>query len=226
MPWIEPTETFSVEPRLPRSSASGEPWDGIYEGDDIVQRLEAVAITSSSIAATGGLLELLDVAATGTAFSTDDGGTLELIDSVFTDCDFSRTTITLVRGCRFVGCKFAGTDLSERTTRDTIFERCTFQYANVRMATLQRLVFSESKLDDVDFSESQVEDVAFRGSELTAVNTERSRFERVDLRGTTTLDLSSPTNLRGCLIDDAQVLELSYRLALLAGASIEREKTE
>jgi uncharacterized protein YjbI with pentapeptide repeats len=224
MPWIEPTDAFAMEPRLPRRSSPRESWDGKYDGDDVVNSIEAVHIGAVTVAASGGLLELLDVEATGATFETGDGGALDLIDSVFTDCDFSRTTITLIRGCRFIGCKFAGTDLSERTTRDSVFERCNLQYTNLRMSTLQRLQFVESRLDDVDFSESQVEDVSFHGSDLSAVNTERCRFERADLRSTTKLDLSSPSNLHGCLIDDSQVLELSYRLALLAGASIEREE--
>ena len=222
MPWIDPIDDYAAPPRLPRRGATPEAWDGVYEGEDGIGRIEGAAVDGDTIVAERGLVELLDVVATGGVIETD-GGSVDLIDSTLTDCDLSRATIGTVRGTRFVGCKFSGTDLSERTVRDSVFERCTMQYTHLRMATLQRVAFDDCRLDDVDFSESRLEDVTFAASRLVDVNTERCRFERVDLRGTAELDLSSPTNLRGCLIDDAQVLQLAYRLALLAGATIERD---
>ena len=100
-------------------------------------------------------------------------------------------------------CKLAGTGLSEGTVRDVGFERCDWPYTNLRMSALER--------------------VAFDGSELRSVTVDAARFQRVDLRGATALDLVGVGDLGGCLVTEAQAHQLAVHLALAAGASLERE---
>jgi uncharacterized protein YjbI with pentapeptide repeats len=224
MPWIDPIEDYAAPPRLPKQAGGIEAWDGTYEGGDGIWRLEGVAIDGATVTVEAGdLIELFDVSLSQVRLETDGSGRLDIIDCVLTDCDLSRASIGTLRGSRLIGCKLAGTDMAERTIRDCAFERCTLTYANLRMTTLVRVSIADCRLDETDLSGANLEDVTFAGSELIAVSTDRSRFERVDLRGTHGLDLTTPANLGGCLIDDTQVLELAYRLALLAGATIERD---
>jgi uncharacterized protein YjbI with pentapeptide repeats len=224
MPWIDPIEDYAAPPRLSRQVGGIETWDGTYDGDDGILRLEGVAIDRATVTAEAGdLVELLNVSLSQARLETDGSGRLDIIDCVLTDCDLSRASIGTLRGSRLIGCKLAGTDMAERTIRDCMFERCTLTYANLRMTTFVRVSMTNCRLDETDISGANLEDVTFAGSELIAVNTDRCRFERVDLRWTNGLDLTTPTNLGGCLIDDTQVLELAYRLALLAGATIERD---
>lgn len=221
MPWIDPVEIYAAAPRLPKPIGRVEEWDGTY---DTILRLEALEIDGATVTAEAGeLVELLDTSVSQSRLETDGSGRLDLLDCVLTDCDLSRASIGTMRGCHLIGCKLAGTDMAERTLRDCLFERCTLTYANLRMATLLRVGFADCRLDETDISGATLEDVTFAGSELVEVNTERCQFDRVDLRGTNRLDLTTPTNMYGCLIDDPQVLQLAYRLALLSGAAIERD---
>ncbi len=189
-------------------------------------RLDTVSISGGTLD-TGEYpeLELLDCELTGVLLTTSNTSRLDIVDSVLTDCDLSRVRLGPMRGARLVGCKLAGTDFCADKLRDSLLERCTLQYANLRMTTIERVGFCDCVLDDTDFYEAALDNVTFDGSELKQVNLDRTRFERVDLRRAISVDLIGGPQLSGCLISEAQVQELAYTLALAAGATIERSAT-
>ncbi len=223
MPWIEPLDDFAAPPRLPRSTPRHVPWPGTYEGDDGLLRMESATVGLETLSDDGCIIELLDVHASGTTLDTGEGGRFDIVDSVLEDCDLSRASLGAIRGSRLVGCKLTGASLSGRTVRDTVFERCVLRYTDLRRATLQRVSFEDCQLVDCDMFEATLEDATFAGSGIEALNNDRLRAERVDLRGVTGLTLEDPANLRGCMLGERQVIELSYALALRAGATIERD---
>lgn len=223
MPWIDPVDEFAKPPRTQAAATVAEPWDGAIDTDDDEVRLDGVEIGSGAVTASGQVLELVGCVIAGATLETDDGGRIDLVNSTLTDCDLSRAKIGTIRCCRLIGCKLSGTDLAERAIRDADLERCVLRYTNLRRARLERVAVTDCVLNECDLFEAVLEDCTFRGSEIHDMATERTRFDRVDLRGVSHLGLSDPTNLRGCLIDDRHVVQLAYPLAFRAGATIERD---
>lgn len=226
MPWIDPVDEFAKPPRTKGAATLGEAWDGAIDADDEEVRLDGVDVGSVALTASGQVLELVGCVVAGATLETDDGGRIEIVNSTLTDCDLSRARIGTIRGSRLRGCKLAGTDLAERAIRDVALDGCVMRYTNLRRARLERVALTDCQLSECDLFEATLEDCTFRGSELADVSTERTRFERVDLREVAVLGLTDPTNLRGCLIDDRHVVELAYPLAFRAGAAIERDQDE
>lgn len=226
MPWIDPLDEFAAPPRLPRSTPRRVAWTGTYDGEDGLLRIESATVGLETLSDDGCIIEVLDVHASGTTFDTGEGGRFDIVDSTLEDCDLSRASLGTIRGSQLVGCKLTGAGLSGRTVRDTRFERCVLRYTDFRRATLQRVSFDDCQLVDCDMFEATLEDATFAGSGIEALNNDRLRAERVDLRSVTGLELEDPGNLRGCLVGDRQVIELSYALALRAGAAIERDTDE
>ncbi len=224
VPWIEPVDEFATPPRPAHGSGAVEEWDGAFETIYGVERIESATIDGVTIDVAGrGTVELLDCGLSGATLTTDGESRFTLLDSTLTECDLSRARIETVRGAHLVDCKLAGSDLSEGTVRDTRFERCSLSYTNLRMSTLERVAFDACRLDEADLYRAALEDVTFDGSELLAVTLDAARFERVDLRRATSLDLVGVGDLGGCLITDVQAHQLAIHLALAAGASLERE---
>lgn len=223
MPWIDPIDEFAKPPRLNAAATSAEPWDGAVDIDEEEVRLDAVEIAGTAVTASAQHVEVVGCVLTGVTLETDDGGRIDIVNSTLTDCDLSRAHIGTIRGSRLVGCKLSGTDLAERPVRDAAFERCVLRYTNLRRSRLDRVAMTDCQLSECDLFEAALEDCSFRGSEIHDMAVERTRFERVDMRDVSTLGLSDPTNLRGCLIDDRHVVQLAYPLAFRAGATVERD---
>jgi len=170
--------------------------------------------------------ELLDSEFTNYVFENPSEAEVSLIDCELTDCDLSRVRLSNVRGCRLVGCKLAGTDLSGRPLRDTILERCALTYTNLRMSVVERVQFSDCAFRDADFFEAELDHVTFPSSSLEQVCFDRTRFQAVDLRDSTELDLTGTLNLTGCLIDEPQVFMMAHMLALRTGVAIAAGTTD
>ncbi len=109
---------------------------------------------------------------------------------------------------------------------------CELSGATLETGSSSRFVIADSILTGCDLSRARIEtvrygasleDVSIAGSTLQSVIIDAARFQRVDLRGATALDLVGVGELGGCLITDVQALQLATHLALAAGASLERE---
>ena len=225
MPWIDPVDEFATPPRVASGPLQPEPWDGAFESVYDVDRVESVTIDHAAIDATGhGTVELLDCELSGATLETDGSSRFVIVDSMLAGCDLSRARIETVRGSSLVDCKLAGADLSEGSIRDTRFERCSFSYTNLRMSTLERVAFDSCRFEEADLYRADLEDVALDRTELRSVIIDAARFERVDLRGASTLDLEGVGGLGGCLLTDGQAHQLAIHRALAAGASVERDE--
>lgn len=156
------------------------------------------------------------------SFTVEGAVVVEAWQSQFDGCDLSTLRFQSVRGVRFVGCKFVGTDFADARLEDVVFERCTFRYVNFRKARLMRVAFSDCSIDDVDLLDATMQDVDFEGSLLTKVNLERVSATRVDLRGASEIDLASFGRLDGFLVTEHQLPVLMYRLAFSVGLGVER----
>ena len=223
MPWIEVAEPHAKPPKLPRVSP-GRMWEGPLAVDRGWAEFDGVTVERDVQPEMTGCSELTVSASTvtGQDLAIDPPLSIECFNSTILDCDLSRSTIRAIRGSRFEGCKFSGTDMSQAALTDVVFERCSFRYTNLRMAKLKRVQFLDCQFDDVDGFELEATDVDFEGSQLQKLNVDRIIATRVDFRGATELVLSGLSKLDGCLVAEEQLPTLAYGLALAANLDIER----
>ncbi len=170
-------------------------------------------------------LAIVDSEQAGVDFVTGHRHGLDIRGSTVRDGDLSGARIRSLRSATIIRSRISGANLSAGSRRDVVFEDCIFQYSNLGNSKLSRVAFTRCKLEETDFSSAKLTDVTFEGSELRLVDLLNASFERVDMRGAGSLSISSFRRLSGCLMSDAQVLEVAYGLALAAWASIERPRT-
>lgn len=188
-----------------------------------------------------GWAELSGVAAEGQGFDLTGCTELELSNSSFTDvefgeaseaeltvadcrfekCDLSGIRFASIRRSTFVGCKFLGTDFSSGKLGDVTFDQCTLRFANMRMARLARVAFTECSIDDLDMFDAVVEDLDFTKSRITKLGVDRLKAERVDLRYATELAFAQIIRLDGFLVAEAQLPQLMHGLAQATGLTVD-----
>lgn len=187
--------------------------------------VEGFAVNGGDIGAFDRL-SIVDSVLSGVDIASDRGSWLEIAESTVRDCDLSGVRLRILRSVTITGSRLSGANLSEGSFTDVMFDTCTFQYVNLRSSKLERLAFVGCKLEEVDFSGAKLSDMTFEKSDLLMVDLQNVFFERVDLRGARSLTIAYGGGLAGCLISDVQVQEFAYRLALRAGAAIERGSSQ
>jgi uncharacterized protein YjbI with pentapeptide repeats len=218
MPFLTPDEPYAKAPKAGGSDTSHE-LTGDIDLDDGFARVRGVLVPETVSFDAARELELEGSVLEGSVFHPE--AQIEATGCTFRNCDLSQVRVVRADRSEFIGCKFVGTDFSGTRIEHVRFERCLFRYTNIRMAKLAQSVFIGCSLDEVDFYDTELTDVAFPETSFADVVFDRTRFERVDLRGASTLGLSRMTRLDGALIADKQVIELAYLLALASGADIE-----
>ncbi len=224
MPWIDPIEHYAKPPRPVIAPVASDEWAGETEEGPDGGLIEGFAVKGGVIEAAENL-SIVDSVLSGVDVSTKRGSSVEISESHVRNCDLSGVRLRTLRSVTVSGSRLSGANLSEGSITDVVFDTCTFQYANLRRAKLERVGFVRCKLEESDFSGAKLSDVTFEESDLLMVDLLDGFFERVDLRGARSLSIASDGRLAGCLISDAQVQELAYGLALRAGASIERAES-
>lgn len=236
MPLVDVTEPYARPPRLPAVRPAGA-WSGELEPDRGWAELVGVLVDGAAPdgatlgEALGGAaldlagcdrLSIADSVVEGITLPSGPAPAIEVRNGRLSSCDLSGARLAAVRGTMIEGCKLGGTDLSGAAITDVVFERCTLRYTDLRMARMQRVTFLDCTLDEVDLSGVEASDVVVDRSSLWAVNIDRLRATRVDLRGATELGLSAIGRLDGCLVADHQLPALAPSLALAVGLDLER----
>lgn len=223
MTWIEVDEPFAKppRPRVPRDPAR---FSGPLEPDRGWAGLSGVAVDPSAPPDLSACSELTveDSVIDGLTLLGPEPLRIEIFRSGLDGCDLSQATIGTIRHSRLTGCKLTGTDFSGGLISDVVFDRCQLRFANLRMATLDRVSFVDCVLDDVDGYELKAQHVDFPGSTVTGLNLDRLEAVSVDFRHAESLLLNGIAKLSGCLVSEHQLPALSYSLAAAAGLAIER----
>ena len=188
-------------------------------GEQVVEDLVIEDLVIEDLVIEDCHLDGVDLTQTGAS-------SVEILRSVVDQCDLSRVTVRSIRGSRFVGAKFVGTEFSGASLTDVVFERCSFRFSNLRMATLRRVRFEDCVIDDVDAFEASMEDVDFAGSEITGFDVDRLAAKRVDLRYASMVELKGIGNLSGLLVAQHQLPGLALALANAVGLDIEADLDE
>jgi hypothetical protein len=223
MGWIDPVDSYATPPRLSNPEPLDEWTGGFKDPGDSRWELIDSAVSPCAIELDGCEdFEIESSTLDGVAFTGKTMPRFSVSQSALESCDLSRARFISLRNVRFADCKLVGADFAGADLLDVSFERCVLRLVNLRMVKLRRVQFIDCTLHDVDAYDLDAEDVSFTGSDLEKFNIDGLRARRVDLRGTRQLGLEHVGLLKGCLIADDQLVELSYPLAFAAGLNIER----
>lgn len=222
MPWVDVHEPHATPPVVHAPTATHEldgvqhPESGEHRFDDIVLDGAVVELRSDAD------LTVESSIVRNVVLCPEDPVELDASWCTFSYCDLSRADVRRLRASRLSDCKFVGTDFSDASVHDVVFERCMFTLASLRMARFERVRFDDCTLREVDAFELTATDVAFDGSDLDRVSVDRWRTNRVDLRGATSLHLEAVGRLEGCLVAEHQLEGIVYQLAFASGLGVER----
>lgn len=213
-PYVKPAKISAPKPTRPLSTADLSPIDGLIE-------LDSLAIDGGQLETDGPVELTIDDCHLEAFDLSGASGPVEITGSVVDRCDLSGADVRTIRRSRLGGVKLVGTELSGAHLSDVVFENCSFRYANLRMATLERVCFRDCVIDDVDLFEATIRDVEFPGSTIDKLNIDRLDATRADLREASSIGFSGATSLRGLLVSEEQLPSLMYLLANLAGLDVE-----
>lgn len=227
-PAVEPTEEVARQPRL---GSVPEPTDLAPASTGTTVRLdmidgwaEVVGPQPPGITLDGrgaSTVEVVAASLVGVRLVTDPSVEMVIRGSRLIRCDLSSARLSSVRASILAECKLVGCELSGRLA-DTELDRCNLSLARLPGTMVERVRFLGCILTDTDLFEASLVDVDFEGSSL-AVEADRARFERVDLRHVAALELRNAGSYRGCVITPVQATALALRLAHEAGFDIEIE---
>ena len=223
VPWIEVSEPYAKPPRTPTRMPAMRTLDEIEIDEPWAELVGIVAQGRVLDLSSCSTLEIRSSRLVGIRFEGVDGTEVDVHDTVFVNCDLSRVRFRSMTSSTLESCKLTGTDFGGGTVRDVRWSACRMALANLRMAELERVRWEDCTIEETDLFDSSLTDIDLEGTVLTDVNTDRARFERVDLRGALDLGLSTISSLKGALVAPEQLPALSFALAAALGADIERD---
>lgn len=221
MPWIDVDEPHASPPRSTGPLTAPGP-DGVVDLEDRWGSVIEAELDGEIDLGACAQVEIRGSVLRGATVRGDGSVELDVTATTFVDCDLSAVRFTRLTNTRFEGCKLSGVDLGGGLVRDVVLERTTLRLSTLRMTELERVAFVDSTLDDVDAYEASLSHVTFPGTVLRDVDLDRSRFDRVDLRGANEIDIRSCRRFDGCLLSADQLVGLVHLFAEAAGVAVER----
>ncbi len=232
MPWIDVADDrVAKPPRIPPSaSRSGllRPPSGRADEIEIIDgwaELTGVCLEGDVIDLRAALaVELNEVVVTGAQLVVRPDAELRIRGSRFERCDLSQLRFDTLRASTLNECKLMGAEATG-VVADVELANCQLALARFPEARLERVAFSSCAMRQVDFFDASLTNVSFEGCELDEVNLDRTRFEAVDLRYASTVDVRNTSDYRGCVITAPQAQAMAIGLADSVGLSIESDAT-
>ena len=110
-------------------------------------------------------------------------------DFVFTDCEFIGCNLSLIkltqttfRDAKFQSCKMLGIHFEECNDFGLSFrfDNCTLDHSSFYGTKINKTIFRDSRLLEVDFSESDLTDSSFLNCDLSGALFENTNLEKTD----------------------------------------------
>jgi uncharacterized protein YjbI with pentapeptide repeats len=175
-------------------------------------------------------------------FDDQDGAGVRFIGCSFSGCSMARTDLTRsslrevrIQRLRAVGTELAGSGWLDVLVADSlmavpqlydarlervVFTDCRLEEANFRDATLTDVRFERCILTGADFGRATLRGVRFPGSRLAGADLTQATLEAVDLRGCELGIERGLGALGGAIIDRVQLVALAPALAAHLGVDV------
>ncbi|MGA9876561.1 MAG: pentapeptide repeat-containing protein [Solirubrobacteraceae bacterium] len=155
------------------------------------------------------------------------GGTglrgLHLLDVLATAVDAANGSwpYTQMSRVTFESSTLVGLDLANGQIGATTFSECKLDLANLRLSTVQDVVFLGCSLRGADFYGANLRSVRFEKCDLCEIDFGHATLEMVDLRTSTLTDIRGIGSLKGATVDGSQLIDLALSLAVELGIQVE-----
>lgn len=204
--------------RAPQVPADLEPLelDGLQDDDGWSER----EIRGTAIGADAERVGLTRCTVAGVRFSAARLHRWELTDVTLTDCDLANVVLeeaTMVR-VAFERCRLTGADLGGALLTDVRFVDCQLDDLGLRMVKAERLLVEGGSAQRVDLYRARLAGSTWHGVDLTGADLSGADLARARLHGSTLVDLTGASALKGTVIDASQTVAVG--LALITDATI------
>lgn len=209
-----------VLPKKPARSFT-EPFTGQFQAElrienAHIEMLDAISVHAENMSIDESILERVQLVQAKIE-------KLGLSDVELRSCDLSAAKCADGSWLRVhvKGGRLTGTDFSNTTLKDVIFEDCKLDLANFRSSKLTRVQFIGCHLHETDFQMATLTDVRFDASELQKVAFSRAILKHVDARTSQLFDIRGWDSLKGLTLDASQLMAIAPELANELGLLIE-----
>jgi uncharacterized protein YjbI with pentapeptide repeats len=143
-------------------------------------------------------------------------------DVRFVGCELAGAILqdAVLTRVQFVRCRLTGAQLSGAELQDVQITDCVSNLLAVRMASANYLWVTGSALREADFYEATLASSRITDCDLTAADFSGAKVPELDLRGSTLESVVNPSSLRGAVISQEQLFELSGPFATEAGITV------
>ncbi len=100
------------------------------------------------------------------------------------------------------------------------FQGSKLGYLNLAGANLDDVIFDGCELGDIDARGATLRNVGFSDCTIDELNVTEARLSKVDLSGASLRSLIGVDNLRGAIINHAQLVDLAPQLAAQLGLEV------
>jgi uncharacterized protein YjbI with pentapeptide repeats len=119
-------------------------------------------------------------------FSKGDLSNIEFLDCRFEGCDFSMVKLNNsgLKNISFTGCKLLGTDFTrcKEFLLSFRFEKCSLDFSTFHGKKIQKTIFKDCSIKEVDFSFTDLTASVFLNCDLTRSVFQQTIIEKVDFR--------------------------------------------
>lgn len=122
---------------------------------------------------------------------------------------------------RFTNCRMAGVDFSRSTLKDITFVGCRLDMANFRFAKLKSVKFEDCTLIETDFQGGELMKAAFESCTIERAIFDQCKIIDVDARSSEIRDIRGWRYLQGLTIDHAQLATIAPELARDIGLKVQ-----
>lgn len=140
-----------------------------------------------------------------------------VVDGSWANLEAVASTVARIEatGIRATGANFSDADVS-----DALFDRCRFDLALFRFATLNRVVFRNCRLDEADFYSATLTSVKFEASSLPRASFDAATLSRCEIRGCDLMEIGGVERLAGIRIGWDELMQIADLLADAHGIAV------
>ena len=121
-----------------------------------------------------------------------------------------------LRRVEFIGCRLIGIQLLEAHLEHVYFKECNLESAVFASAVFKTARFEGCNLRDASFEQADLSGTIFHKCDLSKANLARVKLPNADFRGSLLNGMKAgPEDLRGAIIDAAQVLQVVALLGVV-----------
>jgi uncharacterized protein YjbI with pentapeptide repeats len=107
-----------------------------------------------------------------------------------------------------------------------LLDECKLDLVNLRMSTIENVVFLGCSLRETDFHGAKLRSVRFAKCDLQEADFSQAILEMVDLRTSAVADIRGVGSIRGAIVDGSQLIDLAPLLATELGIRVENPDHE